>query len=78
MLMLATISEDGDFSLRFFSSADELTAHFDGDPPTVWLTPEQASGDPNYWPEGGAFLAEVTPMRMEPEQVAVTWRAVPG
>ena len=66
MLMMVTCSEDG-ARFQFFGSADEMTAQFAADerePPSVWLTPEQAEEDPYYWPKGSAFLAEVKPMRL--------------
>jgi len=78
--MLATPSEDG-LRLRFFAAAEDVAATFAADeeqPPSIWLTAEQATEDSNYWPENSAFLAEVSPMKMEPEQVAVRWRATPA
>lgn len=74
MLMLVTNS-DGDVSLQFFRDQAEFDAAFSADELGMrWLTAGEAAGDPNYWPEGGAFLAEVTPLRMEPEQVTVKWK----
>ena len=66
MLMLATPSEDG-LRLRFFAAAEDVTAKFAADeeqPPSVWLTAEQATEDSNYWPEDSAFLAEVVPRKL--------------
>jgi hypothetical protein len=79
LLLLVECSEDGEIRLRFHESAAELTAaHDDGESlPKRWLTPAEAAGDPNYWPEGGAFLAEVSPLQLVPEQVAVSWQAAP-
>jgi hypothetical protein len=77
MLMMVTCDEDGDISLRFYRDQEEfgrLAEFTDDNPPPRWLTAEEAAGDPNYWPGNGAFLAEVTPLRMEPEQVTVKWR----
>lgn len=79
MLLLVTCSEDGGISLNFYPGTAELTAaHDDGESlPKRWLTQAEAAGDPNYWPEHGGFLAEVSPLQLVPEQVAVSWQAAP-
>jgi hypothetical protein len=75
MLMLVTGTEDG-ARFQFFADEASLTAQFGEDEPAPsrWLTWDEAATDHNYWPEDSAFLAEVKPMQMQPEQVAVSWK----
>ena len=78
MLLLVTCDEDGDIRLQFFPDSEAAGAAFGEHAPKRWLTADEAAGDPNYWPSDSAFLAEVTPVRLEPKEVAVRWQVTRG
>lgn len=72
MMMLITPGEDGT-RIRFFATQDQLTDWLEDDVPSRWLSAEEAQEDPNYWPAGSAFLAGVTPLRIVPKEIAVSY-----
>jgi hypothetical protein len=82
MVLMVQVSEDG-ARLYFFPDVDAVLDTLRSDEVDVasiaWLTAEQAEGDPMYWPRGdraeAVFLAEVSPLRLEPAQVVTAWRA---
>jgi len=77
-MLLVTCSPDG-IRMNFFTTVGEMVEHYDGGEslPQRWLTFAEAAGDPNYWPEGSGFLAEVSTLQLVPETVATSWKAAP-
>lgn len=69
-------NDDGEIYVSFFPTADalldNLQEHYPAKPP-VFLTVEEAAGDPCYWPERGVFVSRVTPLKAVPKIEITGW-----